>query len=271
MNKIDLEKEAHIVEELYEFCKKSSPTVRNSYAIVVRNKEGELEIHTRHQRPCYGEMRNYKEKSKNRPEDRFPSDLINNFPDGTPVAVALVFSKTNEEVEKIRGFCFSESNPWLGKNKEFYENLVWFYQDDRQVGVLINSGDLPPTYLVASFMLQRHFSKLNHDMYLYFKDNGVDEKTSRIISMITNVYNTTINMHGSSVLSSGSNLFKILNQTPKDLDNGMLWSERCDYNRPEIMLGFADADNPLHFMSYTPKENFLRKFNLGKFNTNKVT
>lgn len=270
-NRINLETESHIVEELTSFCENSGG-LRNTYAIVVRNSEGNLEIHPRRSRPCYGEMRNYKEKSKNRPGDRFPGDLLNNFPDGTPCAVAFPFSKSNPKnqsdmIEKL----FSDYNPWLGKNSEFVNNIIFLKnKKNRNVGVIVNTGDISPTYLVATFMKTRSIGSNQCKVYDDLKELGVEDKSAYLLSLISYNYNGIMLLQG-PIISQQTNVFKYLNQEPIDLDDGLLWSDRCDYNRPYIMYAFCDGfikDNPtkvvkpMHILKYDSYENLLRKFNL---------
>lgn len=250
------------IEKLKSFLTKYR-TGYNTFAIVVRTEDGVEEIHERLSRPCYGEMRSYLTKSKNRPEDRFPGDLKNNFPDGTPIGVALVRAKDKNEV---REDYFSEHNPWLGRNEEFLTNII-----KEEEGIIITSGDIPPTPLVATFMSSRSIMG-QHITKQLLKDAGVPEDKATTLSLVSStpsVYKespskNSLNFMGYSPTIHGHTDFNmVLEKDPKDLDDGLLWSDRCDYNRPDISLHFVkDVNvNPMHCMRY-PVENFVRKFDL---------
>lgn len=235
----------------------------NTFAIVVRTEDGEEEIHERVSRPCFGEMRNYLEKSKNRPDDRFPGDLKNNFPDGTPIGVALCAHNQNE----MKDYLFTELNPFLGRNKEFLENLeVITNKDGKSIGAIISSGDIPPTPLVATFMISRSFHYQHHTLKR-LRELGVKDKFAVPLAMVSG-YATpdakSVAMdYSTPTFHTYSNLERVIDRNPIDLDNGMLWSDRCDYNRPYIAFQFVDDENvnPLHCIKYT-FENFINKFKL---------
>lgn len=263
-NRIDFEKNPEAFEKIEEFLQKYKGIGGHTYLIIVRNESDEIEYHPRIQRPCYGEMRNYKEKSKNRPQDKFPGDLKNNFPEGTPIGVAISFHKSPGLRNDFLKHLFSEYNPWLGRNKEFTDNLVIFEENNQVYGVLIGTGDIPPTGIVASCMFQRTFYSSNFKLYEHLLSVGVEQKLALSFSMPAMLSTGGVAMNGGSVITPYSSMEKFVDRNPVDLDDGMLWSERCDYNRPEIMFAFSVNRNYNHrdFMFYNTVDNFVNKFNL---------
>lgn len=258
------------LEALRNLLRKWPASYYNTYAIVVRTDEGVEEIHERVNRPCYGEMRNYREKSKNRPDDRFPSDLKNNFPDGTPIGMALYIGNKPVGHYPLIEALFSPQSPWLGNNEEFLTNHEFVYKEEegkkKLVGVIVKSGDIPPTPLVACMMMSRSFVR-QPDVYKVLKEHKVPDYYALPLSICSGIYNKITNTLSfnsyNGVTHQYMNLFRVRDKNPIDLDGGLLWSDRCDYNRPEIMMAFVEDGNknPLHCIPYTVKD-FINKFKL---------
>lgn len=267
MNRLDLgiEENKEILRQIQKFCQDNSNKI-NTYLMVFRDEDG-ISLHPRISRPCYGEMRAYKGKSKNRQEDRFPSDLNNDFPSGTPIGVALPFGKGDifKNVSQFKKNLFGPANPWLGKNKEFTDNVVFLTTEEQVDGVFVNTGDIPPTFLVATMMLQRNINKVNIDFFDYLIKNNVPEIDAKILSLIGTKPNNVIGMYSSAVFSPYTKLMDVLAQEPRDLDGGLLWSDRADYNRPEIANAFpmhktALASQHWDMKTYNSGEEFLKRF-----------
>lgn len=258
MNNINLSEHPGILEDAKEFCRKNRGA--NSYIIVIRNDEGAIELHPRAYRPCYGEMRKYKSKSLNRPKDPFPGDLENNFPDGTPVGVVLSLHQA-PNIDPLRKHLFSDGNPFLGKNEEFVNNITYLEAENGNlIGVFITTGDIPPTPLVASMMLQRSFYLSNMDLYEALVNAGVKEHLAMHTAMSHTFNYNKVMPYMSSALFSFYNPERYFNKEPRDLDEGMLWSQRCDYNRPEIgyLLCNTSDQNQLSPQSCTISELIQR-------------
>lgn len=229
-----------VLKEVSEFANRNLGS-RNTFSIVVRN-EGKVSVHHRLRRPCFGEMRSYREKSLNRPDDRFPSDLLNNFPDGTPIGVFVLASHNTPSDITLK--FWSEVNPYLGNNEEFLKHRVFIKgSDERVLGVLIKTGDILPTHLVAAMMSSRNLTSQTKERAELYITHGMEEGDAWKLALITYEYNQKYSFTSTNTVSLALDVQKYFGSSPDDLDGGLLWSSRADYNRPDIIKLFSNPEN----------------------------
>lgn len=238
----------------------------NTFAMVMRKENGHEHVHPRTQRPCYGELRAYGDKSTNRKDDKQPGDLRNNFPEGIPVGVAVKYFLNNAESIDFAKLYWGPHNPYIGK----YHKHVSLVLDDNgnMLGYIIKRGDIPPTPLVLSIMSFRGMNKYKMFEALQKAPFNFDERKA-LISTICSTYFEGLKQVSFpyGYFSSRSNIERIFKHDQNDLDQGYLWSDRGDYNRPNLSELFVDEysfeketkksyDSSLSFpaKSYTPNQ-----------------
>lgn len=260
MNKLDLnvESDKKIYDEACDFILKNLSYSNHTYGIIVRTENGP-ELHTRISRPCFGELRRYREKSNNRKEDRFPSDLLNNFPKGTPIALAVVSPRLNPKHNQFVIDNWTKYSPWISNNREIQDNLSFIHdpKTDTIKGVFINTGDFLPAHLVAHLMWMRNvLTRYQNIERLKFLD--IPLETCVILSSICHPYNTSFFLNANSIIGNKTDLNLLFNKTPQDVDGGMLWSEGCDYNRPGIMNAFENKEKESSLTYQVVQKDMLR-------------
>lgn len=260
-NFIDLSKPEE--REVYDFLsswilKQRTPSY-HTYVIVVRDEEGKLSTHERISRPCYGELRRYREKSNNRKDDRFPGDLLNNFPEGTPTALAFYFPDnipSKKEISLYREKYWSSYNPWIGNIPEIVDNIEFIRNEKGYIrGFILNCGDFPPTNLVATLMNHRSRNKDSYDVFQWFVSDGLEEEIALPLSIVVNKNGDNFIVNNPINVSSESSKKRFWNKDTIDLDGGLLWSEGADYNRPEVMHLFREEGSIGFPYQIIPKEN----------------
>jgi hypothetical protein len=235
-----------VIAKMEAFCLAGH---RMAYQIITQQTygDGKVTITDRYNRPCYGEMRSYKKKSRNRPDDPFPGDLENNFPAGTPIGASFCIDhKMSSNSDKHNAFVrwlFSKESPYASAMGEG-DDIIYFYKGAFIWGVGILHADFPPTVMVALWMYIR-YCQINNWLPIHKCDLWFDlvQKGANPLAAFAAANTVCFNGQHANVPIYGQtgyymtdylDLARLFERKPHDLDRGEFWSHRTDYNRPEI-------------------------------------
>ncbi len=244
-------------KRLYQITKDNAGSI--SYVFTTQKAKGNYSYHKRPEQPCLGgELRKYYMTHGDdctRPQDDRPGDLEHPFPKtGAPAGVAYHFP-INEQSKRVIDVMIRADSPWIKafKAPEYIEYLPmnkellssWDVNNGCVAwGLSINTGDIDPTVLV-NFL--KHVAEA-HEMARIFDDaieNGLSERDALVIATYGHGYNWDHTGEFRETdpyqLSPVSSVRKFIRQETNDLTGG-LWSERFDYNRPDMADIFKDQE-----------------------------
>ena len=239
------------------------------YCFVTRHAEtGKYQFHERPDQPCIGgELRKYTEShgedNCTRPNDDRPGDLCHPFPKSKnrlPAGVCYHFVITEQGKQYIDRIIGADS-PWIKAfgSPELIEYLElptdfdmpsWWDEDSLPVvwGLSIQTGDIDPTVLV-NFL--KHVSRAGTygKKYQTALDKGLSERDALIVATFGGGYgygDDAVSESDGYMFSPYSDVKKFIRQETNDLTGG-LWSERYDYNRPQMADVFK-GEFPIGFI-----------------------
>jgi len=226
--------------------------------------EGEYKFHDRPDQPCIGgELRKYREthgKDCTRPDDDRPGDLSHPFPkSGNPAGVCYHFPMTENGVEFVKLITKSDS-PWIrafgspenisflpvregmSNGGDWYNEATDEYEEGdidtskyRAFGLTISTGDIDPTVLV-NFLKHVVMANTYYVNYVEAIDEGLSSRDALVVTIFGSGYsswNASFSESDGYMFSPFSSVRKFIRQETNDLTGG-LWSQRYDYNRPDM-------------------------------------
>lgn len=252
---IDMENknDVAVIEEMKKFIQNGKEI---TWTAAIRDDDGVLHANDHKNRPCYGEMRNYG-KDSTRPNDYHPDDLPRPIRRGIREAVAVytpTHHVTQDQADYLK-YVFGPDSPYrAGFDPENTELIPHPTVEGRHSGVIIKSGNFKPTVLVHLLIRLR-------DFYLYSYGNEIVH--IKVMRKFEEVYpgrpksfydylGMFFHFSGHVITPynwSNSGYSYSWNTDPKrfmigstvDLDEGRVWSDPTDYNRPWL----PEIFNPL--------------------------
>ena len=261
----------------------------NAYVLAMEN-DGVVEYHELSNRPCYGELRKYKNDYRGNksehvgqvtggPENNVekPRDLPRTFPDGTPVCLAF----------RLREFEFF-SNGWDGPNayvnKDYLDWLlgetspyirgfgspesVEILMDEahnRVDSVILHDMAVDPTVMIGLFLHLKHTTVQN--CFPTYVENGLSRDQAGYLCLMSCLFNpvTKNQMSGDDYsFAQVVDVRRLITQNPHDFSGGT-FKDRYDYHRPWIGHLFKAKDKDVPGFNFA--KEFDQKFGGPQFDT----
>lgn len=229
----------------------------HSWGAIIRREDGTLFKTVRKNRPCWGELRRYKDGT--RPLDYHPTDIPKVIDKGPREALAISLRMykldSQEDDDAVKEFIFSTEGPWhrgMGKDTTLHRG-----SDGRYAAVSMTDTEIDPTVLLSALVglrvylghrALRGFAKATEGksprekaqeflVGAFISDGGsrrVGDKT---------VYDGVSFANLGYCLTSDLSFERFATGDSLDLSNNRTFRDQEDYNRPDLALVFGgEAD-----------------------------
>lgn len=203
--------------------------------------EGNLTIVERPSNPCYGYLRKYRSthgETATQPEHK-PGDLHYPFPDGEPVALAIPFYASPEQIPLL-DFIWGPQSPWINGFGS-PDNVVRTYNDMKAItGIILTNTDVDPTVMVN--LLKMSKSRL-HSVYQKWNKlllEGLSEFEALACCTLDG-HNFIPSGADTYMFPTKANLKGMKEGKTNDFSGGT-FRKRFDYSRKNIQDIFADKN-----------------------------
>lgn len=211
-------------------------------AYIIYTTEGEF---SRQNQPCYGELRKYESTHKGectQPANAKPGDLRSPFPDGTPTALLVPFTRLknkaacNADTDAILEAMFSKESPWYSG----FNDVTFFKNEHGHLhGVVIDNVDLDATVMVNCFKQLQGMLALNVAKDFVDLCNEGLTPNEALAALMLNGSAVSMGIGYTDGYKSPTSFSakRFFNRTPNDLTGGF-FRDRIDYNRTDMHKPF---------------------------------